>query len=372
MRAARIYIMALAILGVVYVLHTAAVRAQPFNEPGFVFVAGRHLLRDGRPWIPHGFVQIAFVVTPNVPNTKLIYTTASEDYSPDEYRQMHIAGADSVRIQVSQPGLDPQNSLYTAEFRDRVIRAIQAARVAGLTVIVSVQNEPQTGDIKPSDLPDDATQRVWRELAPHFGTDLGVLFEMFNEPRPAPSGADVQPDQKNWVAWAESMNNTIRTIRKSGALNVLVADGLQYGETLDGAPFLTDPLQQVTYASHPYAHRPADQTAAVWDQKFGGFSRTAPVIITEWNTGYYCDANTPGAVLAFLGYLQAHEIGLEVVTWDWSSANFGSAVYDFPNDKFSSFIGSDGRALSCSAAGFGLGKVVKTWYRTGIPPTGIE
>lgn len=32
--------------------------------PGQVSVEGKQLMRDGKPWIPHGFFQIAFAVPP--------------------------------------------------------------------------------------------------------------------------------------------------------------------------------------------------------------------------------------------------------------------------------------------------------------------
>jgi hypothetical protein len=57
---------------------------------------------------------------------------------------MHDARADSVRIQIAQSGMDPQNALFTPNFRGRAIGAIRSARAANLTVIVSVQNEPQS------------------------------------------------------------------------------------------------------------------------------------------------------------------------------------------------------------------------------------
>jgi len=91
------------------------------------------------------------------------------------------------------------------------------------------------------------------------------------------------------------------------------------------------------------------------------------VIVTEWGTGYYCDSDTPASVVSFLQYLQEHGVGLQAGTWDWSSAHFGSAVYDFPQGKFSSFIGPNG-PLSCQDAGFGLGRTVEAWYRTAVLP----
>jgi hypothetical protein len=102
----------------------------------------------------------------------------------------------------------------------------------------------------------------------------------------------------------------------------------------------------------------ATQSASrVWDAKFGNFSRRAPVIITEWISGaYFCDADTPESTVQFIQYLQEHGIGLEVGVWDWTEGGFGSACWDFPSPKVSSFTG-----LSCHQKGYGLGKVVESW-----------
>ena len=66
--------------------------------------------------------------------------------------------------------------------------------------------------------------------------------------------------------------------------------------------------------------------------------------------------------MQFIQYLQEHGTGLEVRVWDWTSGGFGSARWDFPSPKVSSFPG-----LSCHQNGYGLGKVVESWYSTGIP-----
>jgi hypothetical protein len=127
------------------------------------------------------------------------------------------------------------------------------------------------------------------------------------------------------------------------------------GEVIGGAPSLGD--SQVAYAAHPYAHQARDQTSGAWDAKFGTFAQHAPVIITEWlSGGYYCDANTPESTVRFISYLQQHRIGLEAGTWDWAPGGFGSARWNFPNDRVSKFSG-----LACHQKGYGLGAVVRTW-----------
>lgn len=323
---------------------------------GVVTVRGRQLLRDGEPWIPHGFYQIAFEVAPaNFTRADHpFWKAAYEHYSPEEYQQMREAGADSVRLQVSQVGADPRSFMHDAVWFGKAMDAVRAARAAGLSVIVCVQDETHVKGDTPIDLPDEATRRVWKQIASQFAGDRGVLFELLNEPRPA-------PNTRNWQRWAAAMTATLRTVRETGAKNVVIADGLAVGQVIDGAPVLDDP--QVAYASHPYALHPAGQTRGAWDGKFGNFSRRAPVVITEWGSGgYHCDADTPESSVRFIQYLQEHAIGLEAGTWDWGPGGFGSARWDFPNGKFSSFEG-----LSCHQNGYGIGRVLQVWYQTGTP-----
>jgi hypothetical protein len=47
---------------------------------------------------------------------------------------------------MSQPGMAPEGTLFTADLRTKVLGAITAVRAAGLTVFVSVQDEPPSGE----------------------------------------------------------------------------------------------------------------------------------------------------------------------------------------------------------------------------------
>ena len=320
-------------------------------------MAGNTLRRDGAVWVSHGVVSIAFVAPPAAQSG--VFLSAYQHYSTDELAAMQAWGADTVRFQVSQPGLDPQNSLYTADFVTTVQNAVLSARALGLNVIVSVQDETQSGETQPAVLPNAATQRVWQVLAPLFNGDQGILYEMLNEPELAPNPA-------NWAAWASAMNAVIATIRQTGSKNVVVADGLDYAEHLDGAPALTDPENEVAYAAHPYFHNAADQTRQAWATKFGNFAQTAPVLITEWTTvpNYYADANTAQAALNFLSYLAIHGTGLSAYAYGFSGDAFGSVVHGF-----SGVPSTFANGLEPGDADYGPGTLVQEWYLTGTVPT---
>lgn len=348
--------LATALLG----FHAAVAQPQSIGQ-GNVEIRGKKLLRDGRPWLPHGFYQIAFEVAPaNLARADHpFWATAQQYYSPDEYVHMRDAGADTVRIQIAQAGADPESPNFDAAFLERALLAVEAARQVGLTVIVCIQGESHVPGEPPLALPGEGTRRIWHKIAPRFTHDHGVLFELLNEPQPPPT-------PENWQAWKASMTAALQVVRQNGAGNVVIADGLGAGQVLDGAPLLNDP--QVAYASHPYASRHYGQTPQAWDAKFGRFARRAPVIITEWHFGgYYCDTDTPAATLGFLNYIRNRGIGVVVGTWDWAPAGFGNARWGFPDGKFSHFKG-----LACHQSGYGLGDVVHTLYTTGLVPLAPE
>src|SRR5262249_54826380 len=162
----------------------------------------------------HGLNMIAFVAPPSAQAG--VFLAAYQHYSTAELSALKSWGADTVRFQVSQPGLDPQNSLFTQAFVDQVHAAVLAARSAGLNVLVSIQDERQSGETTPMQLPNSATIRVWTELAPFFNHDTGILYELMNEPEPTVSVA-------NWESWREAMNAVITAVRATGSTNVVVA-----------------------------------------------------------------------------------------------------------------------------------------------------
>ena len=315
--------------------------------------------------------MIAFEATPTKVDPKEPWwNNAYINYTPQEFAEMKIAGADSVRLQVSQPGMDPANleGLYSQEYSGQAIAAVKAARAAGLTVILSVQDEKQSGETGSGRLPDGTTRQVWTVLAQAFGLDKGVLFERYNEPQ-------LPANITNYGLWATAMNMTINTVRANGSQNVVVVDALDGGETLTGAPTLTDPMNEVLYASHPYVFAGTDAesqfSSAVWDAKFGNFAATHPVLISEWGEGYFHTAATTAATLQFFNYLQSKNIGLEAGIWDWIDDKFATVRVNYPTaTALSTYLNPDGSVITTTAtAGWGPGKTIVSWYTTGVIPS---
>lgn len=332
------------------------------SAAGRVTVAQNRILRDGVAWTPHAVQLVAFVAPPSAQAG--VFAAAYQHYSPAEFSAIKAWGADSVRIQLSQPGADPQNAMrYDAAFVQTFVSAVKTARAIGLNVIVSIQDEAQSGETNtPAVLPDAATNRVWTNLAPMLNGDDGIVYEMFNEPQLAANPA-------GWVQWASAMNVVIQTIRATGATNALLADGLNFAERLDGVVPLTDPLNKVFYSTHPYFHSKADQGLEAWKAKFGNTAATLPVIVGEWTaaTTYYCDADTPAAVLQFLQYIASINVGLVAVTYDFGLPKYGGIVSDYDGTPTTY---ANGR--QCGDTGFGPGTLIQSWYRNGAVPGQLQ
>lgn len=349
------------------------------------------LYRDGVRWTPHGVVQIAFVAPPVAQVGGKPFGPAYDHQRNSDYAIMKATyGMDSVRIQVSQPAWDPSNTaIYnaagSASFRTRFLGAVQAARDAGLTVIISMQDESQSGETNEAPLPNGSTTRAWRQIAPSFKTDRGVMFELLNEPQPPATAA-------NWIDWKNTHQALINVLRNEiGSKNVLIVDGLLYGERLTGAPDLADPLQatdnrhRIVYASHPYTHTNKDQPNAADSaqdiaDKFGTFAKTHPVIVTEWtvSTNFTCLWGSEGAdytsrlLHALNSPASGAKVGLMAFAWDFKGDVFGSAFSGFTDDgtlKQSNWINkvcnptqtTDPNAYQPDP-GYGAGKAIIDWY----------
>ena len=349
-------------------------------NPGNVVVSGNQFMRDGVVFTPHGLNFIAFVQAPAAQPTGCASSPTSNNFQNAYFRYYNEGstlfadlaawGADTIRFQVSQPGLDSQdpNGLYSKVFFNGFVQAVRSARAAGLNVVVSLQDECQSGDPATANYPNAATQRVWNELAPLLKNDLGILFEIYNEPEPLPNTA-------NWQTWQSDFNPVIAAIRSAGATNVVLADGLNFAQSFSGALPLTDTAGETAYAVHAYFHQ-ANLTNANFDTNFGNWAAGHPMLATDWaavgnsatsGSSYYCDSSTGQQSVLLLTYLQSHGIGMLGFTWDFTGQLFGSMVY-YTNGTSTTELTSTFAGKACGDNGFGSGLEMQQWFQTGTVP----
>ena len=310
---------------------------------------GRQLLRDCKPWVPHGlsfFGRLLPSKRPADPSTG----EARERYGSTALPLASAIGADVVRLQIGQPFLDPQSPEYDKDYLGEVKDAVAQARRAGFSVILSLQWEGRTG-VKPVEmLPKASALRAWTAVAPSFANDLGIAFELFNEPASPPD-----PGPGVWESWRAGHQALIDALRKSGVRNLLIADGLRGAQRLDGAPALNDPLGQLAYAVHPYFGS-EDNSPAGWDQRFGRFAATHAVIATEWgHAARHCERGGADTAEQLLGYLAERRIG--VIGYGADEAHSRLLRWDGDKPVWSSY-----KNRPCNGAAAGPGELLQALF----------
>jgi len=332
-------------------------------------VSGNRLTLDGQPFLARGFNMVGLLTPERCPQPPASGLAARAAFGAPELRQARDAwAATTLRFQVSQRGLDPDDPLHTAAYVERVVDGVRLARSLDFIVVLSMQDQSiSCGTAHP--LPTEATLRAWRTLAPRFADDPYVAYELFNEP-------DNQPTPDGWRQWrdggsvpldnqgepAVGHQRIVDVIRDLGARNVLIADGARKGAFLSGLPLLDDPLPeaQVAYAVHPYYfHRSPDATLeqerSRWEHRYGDLARSVPVLATEWNMR--SNGCVPGAgerAPQFLDFLEERGIGLLV------------HAFDVPGTVRRDLAGGPPTAFQpgpCDTRGQGVGELVQTRFQ---------
>ena len=385
-----------------------------------VAVRGAQLLLNGSAWVPKGVTMVGLLCS-DPAQCAAPYRAAAAHWGADELRALQDWGADTVRLQVSQAGLDPNSGCYTPGYLPRVVQAVALARRMGFVVIVSLQAKAAathagcaraslnpTDDRYRSDADDPALRqssstRAWRALAAALGQDGGVMFELFNEPTMTATGAVNWGEA--WRQWTEGHQKLIDTVRGTGARNVLIVECLHEGRLcqcppqrcvagVDGGAVdpageitpgssgigLRDPLHALVFALHPYpfhaqpgAH--SALTMAEFERDWGFLGRGYPLMVSEVDSDskVACmpvqpdDPTSPQFMVRLLTYLEAHNIGLAGAwAFDWPGGVAGavpSIVSDFVGSP-TSYAGWRG----CGSGAGGPGAMIRTWWKDGAVP----
>jgi endoglucanase len=293
------------LLVLILAVHTAATANR--NTSG-ITISGNSFRMNGKPWTPKGFTLVG-LVAPEGHAKGRAYRDARMLQGETLLRQARELGANTLRFQVSQPGLNPESEIYDPDYLNEVVSAIRQARKAGFAIIISMQWEKPAGLAGQPMMPSANTERAWAQLAPIFSDDKHIMLELFNEP------GMWEKNPKAWPAWRNGMQTLVDNVRKKGCKNILILDGIQGAHVLSGAPAINDPLRQLAYAVHPYIKHSRDGPPQ-WDRQWGRFAENHPVLITEWNAKSNqpkCTARIPEVSCELIRYISERKIGL--VLW---------------------------------------------------------
>src|SRR5581483_11560151 len=114
-----------------------------------------------------------------------------------------------------------------------------------------------------------------------YRDDGRVLFELYNEPHNVSweiwrSGGDTGD---GWQA--VGMQALYDAVRATGAHNLVVIGGLDWGYDLSGVPSHRVAGYNILYSTHPY-NNAGEKRSRLWDVYWGSLTATDPVLVTEF------------------------------------------------------------------------------------------
>jgi len=183
-------------------------------------------------------------------------------------------------------------------------------------------------------MPDQDSEVFWQQIATDYKSYTNVLFEVFNEPHDYTgwscwrngcqitndSSGTTGHDHHGFTYQAVGMQTLVNTIRNTGANNLAIVAGRDWGYDLTGIPAYHLDGSNIVYDTHPYSSY-GEKRPAKWDIDFGNLSATYPVFSAE-SGEYDCKSSY---VAPLLDYFDAHDISW--VTWAWVTPNVDACTY---------------------------------------------
>jgi endoglucanase len=248
--------------------------------------------------------------------------------------------ANAVRIPLNEDcwlGINGAPAAYSgANYQSAIATYVTLLESRGLVPILelhwSAPGSTQASGQQP--MPDfDHSITFWSQVATRFKVDLGVVFDLFNEPFPDGN----QDTPAAWQCWrdggtcpgvpfqAAGMQDLVTAVRATGATNVILLGGVRYANAM--AQWLAykpvDPTGNLAASWHAYNFN-ACATVACWDAEVAPVLNSVPLIATE--------IGQDGCGRTFLDlvmpWLDSHGTGY--LAWAWDT-NFGcfSLITDF-------------------------------------------
>jgi hypothetical protein len=171
-------------------------------------------------------------------------------------------------------------------------------------------------------MPDADSVIFWQQVVGIYSSYSNVLFELFNEPHP-PSwscwlsactltdkeNSDDCHCEKTLTFASVGMQALVNTVRKTGATNLVLVAGMDWGFNLSLIGTYSIIGSNVVYDTHPYPY--AEKLPSSWDAAFGNISKVYAVMSSE-SGEYDCGTSYMSQLLT---YFDAHHMGW--LAWAW-------------------------------------------------------
>src|SRR6266480_1967681 len=254
---------------------------------------------DNRPYLFHG-----------VARDDLEYRCAGDGhYTQQELAYMGLGdntanttywGGNIVRLPLSENYWlygSPSQGCSPAQYHTMLKRVVDILTSLNLNVMLDLQwtnaggQSPGAGDAW--SMPDQDSVTFWRNGCAIVGDYSGLTGH----------------DHSRYNYQAVGMQTLLDTIRQSGANNLVVVGGIDWGFDLSQLSTYHLNGTNVVYDTHPYSYKA--KLPAHWDTAFGQISASYPVISAE--SGEYDCKST--YISQLYSYFDAHDIGW--ISWAW-------------------------------------------------------
>jgi endoglucanase len=290
--------------------------------PGGYYVNGNTVCTgDGRAHLFHG-----------VARPSLEWSSVGEGLALEDFRLMSSWNANVVRIALNQDFWISESPLHDPSYPSLVDSAIAWAEASGMDVILDLHwsDKGVLGGCLPSGgcqqrMADVNSLTFWSQLAARYRNDGRVMFELYNEPH-----------NVSWRIWkfggetsdgfqAVGMQQLYETVRSTGAQNLVIIGGLDWGYDLSGVPANRIDGYNIVYSTHPYNNSP-ERLPGRWDQYWGFLTLSDPVIVTEFGDMGDCSAEFNAQLVS---YADAHAAGWTAWAWFPGGCTFPGLIDDW-------------------------------------------
>jgi hypothetical protein len=297
-----------------------------------VRVVGNHFV-DGQGRV----VRLLGVSLPGMdvlPRSGKCWTIPTDPQLVNAMAAWHI---NTVRIPLNEDcwlGINGANPT-TTYYRDGLHRFVSLLHKRRLYAILDLhQSAPGAMPTSNQTMPDaDHSPAFWTSVASSFVHDRAVVFDIFNEPNLV--NVKLPKGVTNWACWlsgcridilrsngldlpvswqAVGMQQLVNAVRKAGARQPIMVEGVLYGNDLSGWFTHTpaDPAHQLAASIHVYNEAIGCVQLECWNRVLVPVARKFPVV-----TGEFGEDDCSHAFMdKYMKFADAH--GVSYLGWSWS------------------------------------------------------
>ncbi|SRR5579884_4211281 len=324
--------------------HAHAAFSLPYHATanGPYHVAGNMIVgADGKQYIFHGITRDGLEYSCNgtgpLDQSHLAFMGTEQKNASGTYWS-----ANTVRLPLSEGFWlygAPSSGCSSSQYQSMIKQTVDTLTTLKLNVMLDLHwtdADRQSGmGGSPTAMPDSDSMTFWQQVASAYKAYTNVLFELYNEPHPARwhcwrSGCHITDDAvysndcnctKSFSYQGVGMQNLVNTVRNTGASNIVIVAGIDWGYDLSQLPRYLLNGANIVYDTHPYPYY--EKEPQNWDRSFGNLTSTYPIISAE-SGEYDCGSSF---ISQMLDYFDAHQISW--VGWAWTVTS-GNSVCSYP------------------------------------------